>query len=130
MVGLLLAWIGHSIESFALRTVATLLPSVRCETHSRARDLQPSKPWCLTAGFNLGGGQLRNQTVVDRNAVPDVRDGSVAVLLGFASVSTVRAPGHCWGSLGAWVGRQMARAPGWISANRVVDSPTTSPSSW
>jgi hypothetical protein len=66
--GLLLAWIGHSIESFALRTVATLLPSVHCETHSRARDLQPPKPWCLTAGFDLGGGQLRNQTVVDRAA--------------------------------------------------------------
>jgi hypothetical protein len=40
--GLLLAWIGHSIESFALRNSgATRLPSVRCETHSRARDLEP-----------------------------------------------------------------------------------------
>ena len=42
----------------------------------------------------------------------------------------VRGPGHGCGSLAAWAGMQMVRAPGWISAKRVVDSPTTSPSSW
>jgi hypothetical protein len=41
------------------------------------------------------------------------------------------APGHSCGSLAAWAGgTQIARAPGWISASRMVDSPTTSPSSW
>ena len=54
--GLLLAWIGHSIESFALRTVATLLPSVHCETHSRARDLQPPSRGALLRDSILVAG--------------------------------------------------------------------------
>ena len=52
--------------------------------------------------------------------LPDVRDGSL--WCGRASVSTAAA-GHSCGSLAAWVGTQIARAPGWISAKRVVDSP-------
>jgi hypothetical protein len=74
-------------------------------------------------------GHVGFQSRAGRDEVPDVRDGSL--WRGWVRVSFNRAaPGHCWGSLAAWVGTQIVRAPGWISAKRVVDSPTTSPSSW
>jgi hypothetical protein len=83
--------------------------------------LTPTTP-ILTATPNRGANKPGPQ-------LPDVLDGNLRC--GRVRVSFNRAPpGHCCGSLAAWAGTQIARAPGWISANRVVDSPTTSPSSW
>ena len=53
--------------NFGCGTVATLVPRGRWDALTGLVTSDP-KPWGPAVGFDLGGGQLRNQTVVDRAA--------------------------------------------------------------
>jgi hypothetical protein len=74
-------------------------------------------------------GYWQNPRRRPRDATPD---GSPAAAMRAAVLGQLNrvGPGYWCGSLAAWAGTHIARASGWISAKRVVDSPTTSPSSW